>query len=167
MQLQQIDKARYNKHIKITFFAICGFMLAVSLGVSTLLIHFWGGPEGENLWLNVAGVVVAALLLAQILSLVQRHPFLYEVVYVRKLKAELNRIYRKQRKIKASAEEGDAQAMAILDYSYRTSRHVFELDNNTLTLEELTKSQNELRALQEKFGVSELPDYQPEWLDTY
>ena len=86
---------------------------------------------------------------------------------MRKLKAELNRIYRKQRKIKASAEEGDAQAMAILDYSYRTSRHVFELDNNTLTLEELTKSQNELRALQEKFGVSELPDYQPERLDTY
>lgn len=167
MQLEDINKARYNKHIKITFIAICIFMLTVSLTVSTLLIHFWGGPDGENLHWNIAGVIIAALLLAKILTTYKQHPFLYEAVYMRKVKAELNRIYRKQRKIKAAAAEGDARAMAILDFSYRASRHVFELDNNTITLDDLTKNQNDLLALQQKFSIEELTDYQPEWVKEY
>lgn len=167
MQLIDINKERYNKHIKITFIAICVFMLAVSLTISTLLIHFWGGPAGENLLWNIAGVVVAATLLAKILIAYKHHPFLYEVVYVRQIKAQLNRIYRKQRKIKAAAEEGDARAMAILDFSYQASRHVFELDNNTITLDDLTKNQNELSALQQQFSITELATYQAEWVDEY
>jgi lipopolysaccharide export LptBFGC system permease protein LptF len=167
MQLEDINKARYNKHIKITFIAICIFMLAVSLAVSTLLIHFWGGPEGENLHWNIAGVVVSSLLLAKILTAYKQHPFLYEVVYIRRVKAELNSIYRKQRQIKEAAAEGDSRAMAILDFNYRASKHVFELDNNTLTLDDLAKNQNELLALQQKFNVEELAAYQPEWLKEY
>ncbi len=167
MQLQDINKDRYNKHIKITFIAICIFMLAVSLTISTLLIHFWGGPDGENFIWNIAGVVVATALLAKLLITFKQHPFLYEVVYVRKVKAELNRIYRKQRKIKAAAAEGDARAIAILDFSYRASRHVFELDNNTITLDDLTKNQNQLSALQQQFNITQLEAYQSEWVDTY
>jgi hypothetical protein len=167
MQLEDINKARYNKHIKVTFIAICIFMLAVALTVSNVLIHFWGGPEGENMMWNMAGVVIAALLLARILITYKQHPFLYEVVYVRKVKAELNRIYRKQRQIKAAAAEGNAQAMAILDFSYRASRHVFELDDNTITLDDLSKNQNELLALLQKFNIESLADYQPEWVKEY
>ena len=167
MQLQDINKTRYNKHIKITFIAICIFMLAVSLTVSTLLIHFWGGPEGENLLWNITGVVVAAALLAKILIAYKHHPFLYEVVYMRQVKAELNRIYRKQRKIKAAAAEGDPRAMAILDFSYRASRHIFELDNNTITLDDLARSQQELSALQQQYNITELPTYQSEWVAEY
>lgn len=167
MQLQNINKERYNKHIKITFIAICIFMLAVSLTISTLLIHFWGGPEGENFIWNITGVVIAALLLAKILTAFKQHPFLTEVVYVRQIKAELNRIYRKQRKIKAAAEKGDARAMAILDFSYRASRYVYELDNNTITLDDLVKSQNELSALQRQFSIIELATYQAEWVNEY
>ena len=167
MQLIDINKERYNKHIKITFIAICIFMLAVSLTISTLLIHFWGGPTGENFIWNVAGVVIAAALLAKILITYQHHPFLAEVVYMRQVKAQLNRIYRKQRKIKVAAEAGDARAMAILDFSYRASRHIFELDNNTITLDDLTKNQNELSALQQQFNIAELATYQAEWVDEY
>ncbi|WP_293268017.1 DUF3087 family protein [Neptunomonas sp.] len=167
MQLENINKARYNKHIKITFIAICIFMLTVSLTVSTLLIHFWGGPEGENLHWNITGVVIAALIMAQILITYKQHPFLYEAVYIRKVKAELNQIYRKQRKIKEAAAEGDARAMAILDFSYRASRHVFELDNNTITLDDLTKNQNDLLTLQQKFDIEDLAAYQSEWVKEY
>lgn len=167
MQLQDINKERYNKHIKITFIAICIFMLAVSLTTSTLLIQLWGNAEGGNFVWNVTGVIVAALLLAHIWRTNKQHPFFSEVVYVRKVKAELNRIYRKARKVKAAAEEGDARAMAILDFSYRASRHVFELDNNTITLDDLSKNQNELSALQQKFNVSELAPYEAEWLKEY
>lgn len=167
MQLQDINKERYNKHIKITFIAICIFMLAVSLTISTLLIHFLGGPQGENFLWNITGVIVAALLLAHILKTNKQHPFLTEVVYVRKVKAELNRIYRKLRKIKAAAEAGDARAMAILDFNYRASRHIFELDNNTITLDDLSKNQNELSALQQKFDITELVPYQAEWVAQY
>lgn len=167
MQLETIDKARYNKHVKITFFAICGFMLVVALGTSAVLIHFWGGPEGDNFWLNALGVVIAALALAQILSMLRHHPFLYEVAYVRRVKGELNRIYRKQQKIKAAAEKGDPVAMTILDFSYRASRQVYELDNNTLTLEELERAQRTLNEQREAFGVASLMDYSGDLLERF
>jgi predicted alpha/beta-fold hydrolase len=167
MKLEDINKERYNKHVKISFFAVCIFMITVSLAISTVLIQLWGGPQGENMWLNMAGVVIAALILAQIYKRLKSHPFLYEVVYVRTLKAELNRIYRKQRKIKAAADEGDATAIAILDFNYRAARHVYELDNNTITLDDLEKAHQEIKNLQVRWNIDQLEAYQPEWVDAY
>ncbi len=167
MKLEDIDKARYNKHVKISFFAVCIFMISVSLMISTVLIQLWGGPQGENMWLNMAGVVLAALILAQIYKGLKTHPFLYEVVYVRSIKAQLNRIYRKQRKIKAAADTGDIRAIAILDFNYRAARQVYELDNNTITLEDLEKSHLEIKDLQAHWELETLEEYQPEWVDAY
>jgi hypothetical protein len=44
---------------------------------------------------------------------------------------------------------------------------VFELDNNTITLDDLAKNQNDLAALQQKFNIGELAAYQPEWVKEY
>lgn len=167
MPLQPVDKERYSKHSKITFFAICAYLLIVALGVSTLLIHLVGSKDGGNFWLNVAGVIIAVCGLALLYQRFKQHPFFSEIVYVRALKAQLNAIYRKQRAIKAAAEQGDATAMAILHYSYNTSQFVYKLDDNTITLDDLAKSQNELQTWAQQYQVTDFADYRPEMLEKY
>jgi hypothetical protein len=167
MQLYPIDKSIYNKRIKIFFFAICLFMITISLLVSTLLIHFFSFGEGNNFWLNVAGILVAASAFAAVYRHYKTHPFLKDIVFVRALKAQLNYIYRKQQPLLKATQAGDPTAMAVLDFSYNTAKFVYELDNNTLTLEELNKAHNELKALAEKYQVTEFETYSRDLLKNY
>ena len=167
MQLHPIDKARYSKQVKFIFIGICLFMIVVSLLSSTLLIHFIPAEDGDNFWRNVAGAITAVSAVAIIYQRMKSHAFLKDIVYVRQIKAQLNYIYRKQRKLLACAAQGDAVAMAILDFSYRASAYVFELDDNTLTLEELQTARSQLQQWTEQFEVEELVEYQHGLLANY
>ena len=167
MQFPVIDKSQYSKRIKNTFFAICIYMLIVALSASTLLIALIGTNEGDNFWLNIAGVIIAALGFALIYQKVKGHSYLKDIIYVRGLKAQMNRIYRRQRQLKTAAEQGDAKAMSILDFSYAASEFVYNLDDNTLTLEELAQAQQQLQGWAEKHHLNSFPEYDQRWLSEY
>ena len=166
MTFRDISKPEYNRRLKMTFFAICGYMLVAALAISTLLIHFFGGENG-NFWLNVTGVIGAAMGLLFIYKQLKGHPYLTDIVYIRGIKAQLNYIYRKQHKLKEAAEQGDQTAIAILDYSYRASIYVYQLDDNTLTIEELTAAQAQLQSWIEKYQVASLEAYHQALLKNY
>ncbi len=141
MKLREIDKQRYSKHYKIVFAAIVIELMVVSIVCSTLLISWLSTPEETHLILNIAGVVFAALLAAYALYHFRDHPFMEEVVYVWSLKKQLNRIYRKQHKIEPLIEDNNVDAMIIMNYMYQGSKQLYELDDNTITLDNLaTKS---------------------------
>ncbi|MGF1548863.1 MAG: DUF3087 family protein [Thiotrichales bacterium] len=168
MPLVQIDKARYDKHFKITFAAIVVVMLVVSLLISNVLIQLIGNPGGSNFWLNVGGVIAAALVIAGLIRRYRGHPFLREVVYVWNLKQGLNRIYRKQRKIKEAVARGDRNAMIIMNYHFKATRQLYELDNNTITLDDLAKAEREFQAQMAEHGVTvTLEEFDPRLLERY
>jgi len=166
MTFRDIIKPEYNRRLKITFFAICAFMLVAALAISTTLIHFFGGENG-NFWLNVTGVIGAALGLFFIYTQIKGHPYLTDIIYIRSIKAQLNYIYRKQHKLKETAEQGDKTAIAILDYSYRASIYVYQLDDNTLTMDELIAAQAQLQSWIEKYQVASLETYHQALLKNY
>ena len=159
MQLLPIDKPLYSKNLKTIFFSICAYLLVTGVGLSTVLIWFFAAADGDNFWLNIAGVVIAAASLGIIYQKVKAHPFLKDILYVRAIKSQLNYIYRKQRKLLLAAKKGDLTAISILDFSYRASKYVYELDDNTLTIEELAKSQQQLQAWIEQYQVTDLIEY--------
>ncbi|MBY4678043.1 DUF3087 domain-containing protein [Marinobacterium arenosum] len=168
MQLQQIDKDTYSKHYKLLFIGVAGLMLAVALGSSTLMIQLFTDGEGSHFWLNLAGVVIAALATGSILRRYRHHPFMHELLYVWQLKQQLNKIYRKQKAIKSAVEAGDRDAMVIMHFNYQGSRQLYLLDNNTLTLEELDRSIAELDATLQRHGIEvSLEEYRPELLDKF
>lgn len=168
MQLQEIDKARYSKHFKMVFVAVAVVLLVIALAVSTLLIYFLTDGDGSHFWLNLAGVAVAALVAGSLLRHYRQHPFMFEVMYVWDLKQVLNKIYRKQKQIKAAMAEGNTDAMQIMNFSYKGSRQLYLLDNNTLTMDELNKSVAELDALAESFSVSlDTARFSPAMLDAF
>ena len=168
MQLQNIDKQRYSKHYRITFWAVVVIMLAVSLATSSILIHFFGSAEGGNFWLNVVGVVVAALVVASMFRSYRKHRFMYEVMYVWELKQSINRIYRKQRKIEPHMNEGNETALIIMNFYYQASKQLYELDNNTITMDDLVKRMNALTDLLAQHDITvTVEQYDPQMLEQF
>jgi hypothetical protein len=137
MKLRQIDKNRYRKHYKIVFAAIVVALIAISLVSSTLLISGLSSPDESHFILNLAGVVVAGLLVLYAVYRYRDHPFMDEVVYVWNLKKQLNLIYRKQHKIEPLIEDNNVDAMVIMNYMYQGSKQLYELDDNTITMDDL------------------------------
>ncbi|HCH24632.1 MAG TPA: DUF3087 domain-containing protein [Oceanospirillaceae bacterium] len=154
MQLENIDKQRYSNHYRIIFWQVIAIMLGVSVTSSTLLIHFIGEPSQNNFWLNVAGVVIAAVVISSLFRRFKTHPFLYEVIYVWNLKQTLNKIYRKQAKITPAMEQGKINALIVMNFYYQGSKQLYQLDNNTITMEELNNKIQELAELLEKYQVN-------------
>ncbi|WP_331346198.1 DUF3087 domain-containing protein [Cellvibrio sp. UBA7661] len=154
MQLINIDKTRYRKHLKIVFIG-CAVSLAVgSLALSQTLIAIFPDESGSHFHWNLLGVIISAITIGWLLNKYRQHDFMREVTYVWELKQALNKITRKMRKLEAAALNGDRNAMLAMQYSYAGSRLVWQLDDNTLTLDALAIKQHELDHLAEKFGIT-------------
>lgn len=154
MQLIDIDKARYRKHLKMVFIG-CAVSLAVaSLALSQTLIAIFPDESGSHFHWNLLGVVVSAVTIGWLLNRYRQHDFMREVTYVWELKQALNKITRKMPKLEAAARDGNRDALLAMQYSYAGSRLVWQLDDNTLTLDTLAIKQRELAHLAEKFHVT-------------
>jgi len=154
MRLIDIDKARYRKHLKIVFIG-CAVSLAVgSLALSQTLIAIFPDGSGSHFHWNLLGVVVSAATIGWLLNRYRQHDFMCEVTYVWELKQALNKIDRKMRKLEVAALDGNRNALLAMQYSYAGSRLLWQLDDNTLTLDELAIKQHELDHLAEKFHLS-------------
>ena len=69
------------------------------------------------------------------------------------MKKLLNRIYRKQRKLEVEAEKGDIEAMHILHFQYRGSKQLYELDDNTITIDDLMPKLRSLEHRMQEAGM--------------
>ncbi|WP_428036877.1 DUF3087 family protein [Amphritea sp.] len=168
MQLKQINKERYAKHYKQIMIGAVVVVAAVALTLSTVLIQLIGNPEGSNFWLNLTGVITGGVVVLSLLRHYRDHEYMYEVVYVWDLKQLLNKIYRKQKKIMAAVEEGDRDAMVIMNWSYSGSEQLYNLDNNTITMEDLLRSKKTLEQTIERSGFTvTTDDFQPTMLDKF
>lgn len=154
MKLHEIDKARYRKHLNRVIIAIIFFMLMTSLSVSTALIVSFGMNYESHFWFNVAGVAVSAIFVVLLLLRYKSAPYMAEVSYVWDLKQVLNKIYRKQKKIEAAMELGNKEAMKIINFQLKGSKQLYQLDDNTITLDELGLKISRHDALMREAGLS-------------
>lgn len=164
MKLQTIDKALYRKRLNVLLVASVAVLLITSLSVSNILITLFGsGVEGDNFWWNLSGVIVGAFVVAGLFQILKTKPFMAEINYVRSLKREMNRIYRSSKKLQLALEKNDSDAMIISYFNLQASKQVYQLDNNTLTMDELNEK---IRVLDEQIaelGLSiSVEDYRPE-----
>ncbi len=134
MQLKEINHTRYRKHLKIVFASVAIILIILSLSFSTLFIYLFSTPDVKHFYHNLAGLVAAVFTVVFILNKIRHHPYLQEVVYVWDLKQQLNKIYRKQRKIKEAVEQNNVTAMTIMQFFYQGSKQLYVLDENTITM---------------------------------
>jgi endonuclease/exonuclease/phosphatase (EEP) superfamily protein YafD len=162
MKLRPIDKYRYRKHYRIVFAAIVIELTVISLVCSALLISWLSTPDESHFTLNLAGLVIAIMVVAYTVYRFRDHPFMDEVVYVWNLKKQLNRIYRKQHKIEPLIEDDNVDAMVVMNYMYQGSKQLYELDDNTITLDDLVLKARRLNTILEEKGLElSTDDYDP------
>lgn len=168
MQLKDIDKAIYRKHLNIVIWATIVTFGSGALLFSTLLITFFADDQGTNFKFNLAGVIAAGFLVTTVLLRFKRHPFLHEVAYVWDLKQELLQINRRITKLNQAAAQGEREAMIALNYCYQGSKQLWQLDDNTITMEELEKKMALLKQQMEEFQIEvSMEEYRRELLSRY
>ncbi|GLR70549.1 DUF3087 domain-containing protein [Agaribacter marinus] len=153
MKLIDIDKTRYRKHLNRVIAACIATLVIVSLAISQTLIALFPDESGSHFHWNLFGVVVAVVLIGITLRHYRKHSYMVEVTYVWDLKQSLNKINRKIRKVEALAKQGNTQAMLVLQYSYAGSKQLWQLDDNTILMDELIIKQAELDSLAQQFNV--------------
>ncbi len=168
MILKKIDKTLYRNHLRVVFAGVVLALIIISITTSTLLIYLLSSPEVSHFFYNLAGVVVAAIIVFVVLNKFRQHPYLFEVVYVWDLKQELNRINRKLRKIEMAVESNNNDAMVVMNFMYRASKQVYELDDNTITMGSLISKMTVLEQRMQDAGLSLSTNvYTPEILDQF
>ena len=168
MQLKEIDKNRYRKHYRIVFAGIAFVLLVIAPAASALFINLFSNPEGSYFVHNLAGVLTGVAIITFALNKFRKHPFMYEVMYIWDLKQQLNKIHRKQRKIEAAIENNDKDAMIIMNFMLHGSKQLYELDDNTITMEDLLIKIQVHDERMEAAGLSSSTDsYNPTMLERF
>ena len=153
MKLQKIDKQLYRSRLNVVIVSSIAVLAVASLAISQALIYVFPSESGSHFHWNLLGVVVSAIGLVATLVKFKAHSKMSEVSYVWDLKQALNLIHRKSRALKAAAKEGNADAMLALQFSYEGSRQLWQLDDNTITLNSLENAQRELDCLAQEHGI--------------
>jgi hypothetical protein len=154
MQLIEIDKVRYRRHLNLVIAWCIGGLALGSLAISQTLIGLFPDESGSHFNWNLLGVVVTSVTIAGLLNKYRTHDFMTEVAYVWDLKQVLNKINRKMLKLKAASLEGNLDALIAIHYSYAGSRLLWQLDDNTLVMDELVTQQADLDSLAKKYNLT-------------
>jgi len=166
MKLQTIDKAIYREHLRRVTAILIVLLLASAVGISTVLITLFGEVGGSNFVLNLAGVVIGASICVGGLFSFREHAYMHEVMYVWHLKQELNRIYRRSAKVKSAVERENKNGLIVSNFHLKGSKQLYELDDNTLTMDELNQKIHELDAKVQDLGLTiSLDDYDKQLLN--
>lgn len=139
MKLHNIDKVTYRKTLNKLIACVVVTLLLIALGVSSVLIYFFGKEGESNFILNLIGVCVSAAIVGIALYRIRLKHFMAEVFYVWRLKQEINIIYRHSAKLKPALEQNKLNALIISYFNFKASIQLYELDDNDLTLSDIKK----------------------------
>ncbi|MEZ9231311.1 DUF3087 domain-containing protein [Vibrio amylolyticus] len=168
MQLKNIDKTLYRSRLNIVIVASIALLAVASLAISQTLIFLFPSESGSHFHWNLLGVIVSAVSLGALLVRLKTHPKMMEVAYIWDLKQALNLIYRKNKKLLAAAKQGDKNAMLALQFSYEGSRQLWQLDDNTITMNSLNDAQSKLDEIVNEYGVElDISKYQSTMLKAF
>jgi len=168
MKLQEIDKVRYRKHLNRLILICIAALIVLSLTISSSMIYLVNDGETSHFWINLAGVIIAALLIGFLLSKYRKHPFMHEVIYVWDLKQVLNLIHRRNKKLELAVEQNDVTAMQIMYFYYKACHQLYTLDDNTITLSSLNQKTNKLDTQIESLNLTiTADDFAPDTLAKY
>ena len=171
MQLIDIDKVRYRKHLNIVIVGFISSLLVLSLLLGTLLISLFSTAgevndlvkaasdavqveQDTNFRYNLLGVVLALLANGAILHSIKNSEFFTEIYYVWRIKQLQNLVYRKLKKIKVAGKSGEEKALIILSFYYQSQLQIYKLDDNTITLETIEKHFQQVNDSIAEYGLT-------------
>lgn len=164
MELRSVNKALYRQRLNRLQGSMVVALFVLGLGFSSLYRWLWANGESSTL-LNGAAVLTAVALVSGVLLKIRHRPWMEDVLYVWNLKQELNRIYRHSARLEKALADQWPEAFCIQYFSLHGSRHLYLIEDNTLTLPELDEKIARFDERLRQQGLSiEARDYDPEML---
>lgn len=136
-EIEPMNPGRYRQQTRLSSLIVVATFAVLAMGLAMLMVAVLGEPGGNNLRLNIAGVVAGLLITAALVrSVFWPQPWMACAVYGWRLKRSLMRITNVMHQVKAGVAAGDASAMKLLRFYHLGLMQMHELDGNTPTLAE-------------------------------
>lgn len=167
MKLQEIDKTVYQKKQRKVAIVLCLIFATLGLGISAFLRSQYGNPEGENMMVNLVGVIIGLLITIAGFSQICKKPYYDELRYAWNLKRLALKIQNHRHKWEEKMEQGDQAAATVLAFYHKATLQLQSLEKNEFgyneTLERETKFINRCDELKldrdaDNFNIGMLED---------
>lgn len=130
MKLQEIDKTTYQKKQRKVALVLCIIFATLGLGLSAILRSYYGNAEGENMLVNLTGVLIGLLLTIAGFSQVYSRPYFDELRYGWNLKRLALKIQNHRHKWEERLEQGNQTAATVLAFYHKATLQLQSLDKN-------------------------------------
>ncbi len=123
----------YRRETRRSTLIVVATFAALAMGLATLAVMLFGEPGGDNLRLNIGGVIAGLVLtIGLVRSLYWQQAWMASAVYGWQLKRSLMRVTNMMHQVKAGVSAGDADAMKLLRFYHLGLTQMHQLDGNAI-----------------------------------
>lgn len=146
MKLQEIDKPTYRSKQRRVALVLASVFLVLGMSLAAVLRAWGGNPEGDNMMLNMAGVLIGLVITGGLLSLVAGKPYFDELRYAWNLKKQVLKIQNKKHLWRERAADGDQTAATVMAFYYAGVIQLQHLENNEFGQKEMAEERTEFES---------------------
>ncbi len=157
----------YRRETRRSTLIVVATFAALAMGLATLAVMLFGEPGGDNLRLNIGGVIAGLVLtIGLVRSLYWQQAWMASAVYGWQLKRSLMRVTNMMHQVKAGVSAGDADAMKLLRFYHLGLTQMHQLDGNSSgvsdSVAEIDRHREAMEALHMDIDQNRL---ESEWLE--
>ncbi len=138
-EIQSLSPEAYRQQTRRSTLVVVATFAVLAMGLASLAVALFGEAGGDNLRLNIAGVVSGFLLTVGLVRFVYwKQGWMTSAVYGWRLKRSLMRVTNVMHHVIAGVEAGDPDAIKLLRFYHLGLTQMHTLDGNSASLGEIT-----------------------------
>ncbi|WP_181295367.1 DUF3087 domain-containing protein [Pseudomonas sp. Q2-TVG4-2] len=167
-EIKPLSPEAYRQQTRRSTLVVVATFTILAMGLATLTVALFGETGGDNLRLNMAGVIAGLLLTIALVRLVYwKQSWMASAVYGWRLKRSLMSVTNVMHHVTAGATAGDPDAMKLLRFYHLGLTQMHLLDGNSASLGEVTGEIDRHRESMETRGIDiDQNQLHENWLDS-
>ncbi|WP_415898659.1 DUF3087 family protein [Neptuniibacter sp. QD48_11] len=153
MELREIDKVVYKQKQRKVGIVFSLIFAVIGLGLSAVLRHYYGNAEGENMMVNLTGVLIGLAISIIIFTQVAKKPYFDELRYGWNLKKQALKIQNHRHRWEERLKEGDTTAAIVLAFYHKATLQLQSLDGNEFGYSDSKERENKFLVECEKLSL--------------
>ncbi|MCQ4302053.1 DUF3087 domain-containing protein [Pseudomonas songnenensis] len=157
----------YRRETRRSTLIVAATFAVLAMGLAALAVALFGEPDGDNLRLNIGGVVAGLVLTVALVRLLYwQQPWMAAAVYGWQLKRSLMRVTNMMHQVKAGVAAGDPAAIKLLRFYHLALTQMHQLDGNSHGLSESVAEIDRHRETMEALNMDiDQPRLESAWLE--
>lgn len=166
-EIKPLNPETYRQQTRRSTLIVAVTFLVLAMGLSSVAVAVFGEPGGDNLRLNIAGVVTGLVLTVLLVRLVYwQQPWMASAVYGWRLKRSLMSVTNVMHHVTAGVAIEDPAAMKLLRFYHLGLTQMHQLDANSSSLVEVRAEIDRHREAMEMQGLDlDQQRLEPGWID--